>query len=71
MTNVTVDDTYSSSSSGLSVTWQGAWDRLDEKSQSSLGEQATLGSDFNKTLAVTSKIGASVTFSAPGEWQDG
>ena len=67
MTNITVDDTHASSSGPVTLSWQGAWDHLNPKTGSSLGEQETLDSDFNKTVSVTSKTGASVTSSGPGE----
>ncbi|ORX39224.1 hypothetical protein BD324DRAFT_649308 [Kockovaella imperatae] len=67
MTNVTVDDTYSSADAGpVGITWQGAWNHIDSESDTSLEEQNGLGSDFNKTISVTSKTGASVTFSGAG-----
>lgn len=35
--------------------------------QTSLSEAGSLGNDFNKTLAVTTSKGASITFSGMGE----
>ncbi|WVN88021.1 uncharacterized protein L203_103220 [Cryptococcus depauperatus CBS 7841] len=66
-TNVTFDDTYLASDVA-SFEYKGDWTHLGSGAgmQTSLSEAGNLSNDFNKTLAITQKKGASVTFSGSG-----
>ena len=61
-TNVTIDDTYSRDPS-VSFRYEGAWDHFDGKNK---GTEVNLDQNFNSSLAVTSKTGASVSFTGTG-----
>ncbi|KAK4683860.1 hypothetical protein P7C73_g6355, partial [Tremellales sp. Uapishka_1] len=62
MTNVTIDNTYSRSSPQVDLTYSGLWQSLT----SALSEQESLSGCLNETLAVSTTIGSSVTFTGAG-----
>lgn len=64
MTNITIDNTYARDG-GIEFRFDGAW---EQKSAGDSGGENMEG-NFNKTLATTSKLGASVSFTGTGESQ--
>lgn len=68
MANVTIDNTFASSSDGeVKLEFVGGWEDVRAGAQTDLAEKDGLDNFYNKTLAITKQKGSSVAFTGAGK----